>query len=257
MSSLFDLTGQVALISGATRGIGRAIGAAMAQHGARVIVSSESADDCRRVADEFCARGWDAIAIAADVAERAQVERLFALSVEQRRRIDILVCCAGVAPPPGPSAAVSDHDWDRVFNVNLRGAHWLTSLALPAMAERRHGSVILISSIAGLRGNKGLGVYALSKAALAQLARNLSVEWGPSNVRVNAISPGLIQTDFAQPLLASEEFMRRRIAATPLRRVGTPEDIAGVAVMLAAPAGAFITGQNLIVDGGTLIGDGS
>jgi NAD(P)-dependent dehydrogenase (short-subunit alcohol dehydrogenase family) len=134
---------------------------------------------------------------------------------------------------------------------------WLTSALLPAMADGGGGSVVLMASIAGVRGNKSLGLYGLSKAGLAQLARNLAVEWGPANIRVNAISPGVIDTEFARPLTDNPEVLQRRLALTPLRRVGRPEEVAALAMLLAAPGGAFISGQNLIVDGGTTIGDGN
>jgi len=167
------------------------------------------------------------------------------------------VCNAGVAPHAGPIASATDADWDLTMTVNLRSALWLTSLVIPGMAQRRDGVVILTASLSSVRGNKGIGLYGLSKAGVAQLARNLAVEWGPANVRVNAISPGVIATEFARPLTDNETVLARRLALTPLRRVGEPAEIAGVAVMLAARAGAFITGQNLIVDGGTLISDGN
>lgn len=125
------------------------------------------------------------------------------------------------------------------------------------MADGGGGSVVLMASIAGVRGNKSLGLYGLSKAGLAQLARNLAVEWGPANIRVNAISPGVIDTEFARPLTDNPEVLQRRLALTPLRRVGRPEEVAALAMLLAAPGGAFISGQNLIVDGGTTIGDGN
>jgi NAD(P)-dependent dehydrogenase (short-subunit alcohol dehydrogenase family) len=157
----------------------------------------------------------------------------------------------------GPISSSSDADWSLTMTVNLRSVLWLTNLVIPQMAERRDGTVIITSSIAGVRGNKAIGLYGLSKAANAQLARNLAVEWGPSNVRVNAISPGVIRTEFARPMLDNERVMERRLSLTPLRRVGTPQEVAGVAVMLASAAGAFMTGQNVIVDGGTTIGDGN
>jgi NAD(P)-dependent dehydrogenase (short-subunit alcohol dehydrogenase family) len=294
-ASLFDLRGQVALVTGGTRGIGRAIAERMAEAGAQVIVSSEDAAACETAAAEMREQrreqgltqgrepepgqgrgpepepeqgrrrgpaqdreqGRDVIAVPCDVSSRAELEALVARATALRGRIDTLVCNAGVAPHMGPIATASDHDWDLTMTVNLRSVLWLTSLVIPAMAERGGGSVIITSSIAGIRGNKAIGLYAISKAASAELARNLAVEWGPRNVRVNAISPGLIRTDFARPLLDNPEVMSRRIALTPLRRTGEPDDIAGVAVMLAARAGAFITGQNLIVDGGTTIGDGN
>jgi NAD(P)-dependent dehydrogenase (short-subunit alcohol dehydrogenase family) len=254
---LFRLDGKVALITGATRGIGLAIAEAMAQAGARVVISSNEADECVRVADELRAGGRDALGIQCDVAARDQVEALVRSTWSACGRLDVLVCNAGVAPHMGPLNTASDVDWDLTMTVNLRSVHWLTSLVVPKMAERGGGSVILVSSIAGVRGNKAIGLYGMSKAAGAQLARNLAVEWGPQNVRVNAISPGLIRTQFASPLLSNETGLERRLSLTPLRRVGEPHEIAGVAVMLACPAGAFITGQNLIVDGGTTISDGN
>jgi NAD(P)-dependent dehydrogenase (short-subunit alcohol dehydrogenase family) len=172
-------------------------------------------------------------------------------------QIDVLVCNAGVAPHWGPIATSSSRDWDVTMAVNLRSVVRLTTLVIPGMALRRDGAVILTSSIAGLRGNRAVGLYALSKAAVAQLARNLAVEWGPSNVRVNAVSPGVINTEFARPLLDDPATTARRVALTPLRRVGEPREVAGIAVMLASAAGAFVTGQNIVVDGGTLVGDGS
>lgn len=284
-SSLFDLRGKVALVTGATRGIGRAIAARMAEAGAKVILSSEDAEACAATAAELRGEGrgdsgedgrgerrgegravglgqrrgegYDVIGIPCDVSEQSAVVSLVARAIEQRGRIDILVCNAGVAPHMGPLATVSDSDWDLTMTINLRSVLWLTSLVIPGMAERGGGSVIITSSIAAIRGNKSIGLYSLSKASSAALARNLAVEWGPRNVRVNAIAPGLIRTEFARPLLDNAEVMKRRLALTPLRRVGEPDEIAGVAVMLAAPAGAFITGQTIVVDGGTLIGDGN
>jgi NAD(P)-dependent dehydrogenase (short-subunit alcohol dehydrogenase family) len=256
-ATLFSLHGRVALVTGATRGIGRAIATRMMEAGAQVIVSSEDAAACQHAANELRTGGGDAIGIACDVSSRSDVEALVTRSHELRGRIDTLVCNAGVAPHMGPIATASDRDWDLTMTVNLRSILWLTSLVIPDMAARGGGSVIITSSIAGIRGNKALGLYGVSKAAGAELARSLAVEWGPRNVRVNAISPGVIRTEFARPLLDNPEIMTRRIALTPLRRVGEADEIAGVAVMLAAAAGAFITGQNLVVDGGTTIGDGN
>ncbi len=251
------LHGQVALVTGATRGIGRAIAERMAETGAQVIVSSEDGAACETAAAEMRARGLDVMGLPCDVSSKPEVEALVVRALELRGRIDTLICNAGVAPHMGPIATASDREWDLTMTVNLRSVLWLTSLVIPGMAERGGGSVIITSSIAGLRGNKAIGLYGLSKAASAELARNLAVEWGPRNVRVNAISPGLIRTEFARPLLDNPEVTARRLALTPLRRAGEPDEIAGVAVMLAARAGAFITGQNLVVDGGTTIGDGN
>jgi NAD(P)-dependent dehydrogenase (short-subunit alcohol dehydrogenase family) len=256
-SALFDLTGKVALLTGATRGIGLSIATEMARAGARVAISSNEPQPCREVAAGLRAQGLDVIGIPCDVSERAQLATLVRETLAQHARIDVLVCNAGVAPHMGPIAGASDADWDLTMTVNLRSALWLTSLVIPAMAQRGDGVVILTASLSSMRGNRGLGLYGLSKAGVAQLARNLAVEWGPRNVRVNAISPGVIATEFARPLTDDEGLLARRLALTPLRRLGEPSEIAGVAVMLAARAGAFITGQNLIVDGGTLISDGN
>lgn len=256
-AGLFELTGKVALVTGATRGIGFAIAEEMARAGAQVIISSNEIEACESTAEGFRKRGWRAIGIPCDVGSRLELERLVQDSLVQLGRIDVLVCNAGIQPPHGPLGERSEADWDQTMTVNLRSMLWLTSLVIPQMAARRDGSVILMASIAALRGNKAIGLYALSKAACTQLARNLAVEWGPSNVRINSIAPGLIATDFSNSLMAQSEALSRRLAATPLRRVGEASEIAGVALMLAARAGAFITGQNLVVDGGTVISDGN
>lgn len=254
---LFDLTGKVALITGATRGIGLAIAEEMARAGAEVIVSSNEVEACTTVAAGLLGAGLKASAAPCDVGSRSALERLVAEVLTRHGRIDILVCNAGIQPPHGPLHERTDEDWDATMTVNLRSVLWLTGLVIPQMAARRAGSVILMASISALRGNKSIGLYALTKAACAQLARNLAMEWGPSNVRVNSIAPGLIATDFSRSLMTNPEALKRRLALTPLRRVGEPAEIAGVAVMLAARAGAFVTGQNLVVDGGTVISDGN
>jgi NAD(P)-dependent dehydrogenase (short-subunit alcohol dehydrogenase family) len=256
-ASLFDLTDKVALVTGGTSGIGAAIAEQFALAGARVVIASEDAAECEQVAAGMRRNGHAVTGAACDVTYRREVEDLVAAVTELHGRVDIMVCSAGVAPPAGPIASTTDRDWDRTMTINLRCLLWLTNLVIPGMAERRDGSVIFISSIAGLRGNKALGLYGLSKAGSAQLARNLAVEWGPSNVRVNAISPGVIETRFAVPMLNDADLTTRRIALTPLRRIGKPHEVAGVALLLASRAGAFITGQNIVVDGGTMIGDGN
>jgi NAD(P)-dependent dehydrogenase (short-subunit alcohol dehydrogenase family) len=257
MGLLFDLTGQTALVTGATQGLGLAIAEVLAEQGARVIVSDLDAAACERVAAALRSRGMRVEGLPADLAHAGEVERLATQAQAAFGGIDILVSNAGIQGPRGPLAAATDDDWQRVFEVNLRAAVRLTTHLIPSMAARGGGSVVLMSSIAGLRGNGAIGLYGLSKAALAQLARNLAVEWGPQGVRVNAVSPGLIRTPLAAGLLGDEAFMARRLHATPLRRVGEPNEIAGVVAMLASRAGGFITGQNLVVDGGTTISDGS
>lgn len=257
MDDLFGLHGQLALVTGAAQGLGLAIATALGEHGAAVMLADLDADGARRQARALCARGIDAVAIGCDMGDRQSVQRLAEDAARWRGGVDILVCNAGIQGPAAPLHAVSNEDWQRVFDVNLRGSAALALALLPPMAERGAGRVILMSSIAGLRGNGAIGLYGMSKAALAQLARNLAVEWGPRGICVNAISPGLIRTPLGAQLLADEAFMRRRTALTPLRRVGEPHEVAGVAVMLAGRAGGFITGQNIVVDGGTLISDGS
>jgi len=251
VTALFDLSGRVALVTGATQGLGLAITETLARHGAQVLVSDRDAGDCDRTAAALRAQGHAAQAIAADLSVPAQVQAL----CDAVQQVDVLVCNAGIQGPAGPLAQAGDADWRAVFDVNVHAAVQLTSRLLPGMAVRGGGRVILMSSIAGLRGNKSIGVYGMSKAALAQLARNLAVEWGPRGVTINAISPGLIRTPLAQRLIDDPSFITRRLDATPLRRVGEPHEVAGVVVMLASAAGAFITGHNLVVDGGTTISD--
>ena len=250
---MFDLTGRTALVTGATQGIGLAIAQALTQHGARLILSDRDDAACVRVAQELQRAGHDVVPIATDLAHEESIDAL----CKSAGPIDVLVCNAGIQGPAGPSALATNDDWQQVMDVNLRAAVRLSARLIPGMAARGGGSVVLMSSIAGLRGNRAIGLYGLSKAALAQLARNLAVEWGPQGVRVNAVSPGLVRTPLATQLMADEAFMKRRMQATPLRRVGEPQEIAAVVLMLASPAGGFITGQNLVVDGGTTISDGS
>ena len=255
--SPFDLTGKTAVVTGSTRGIGRAIAEAMARAGATVVVSSEDAGETDSVAACLKADGHDVHGIPCDVTDPAQCQALVAGAIGLCGGIDILVCNAGITGKPGPIAAMDMTDYARVMDVNLTSMVTLTKQALPHIAMRPGGSVILIASIAALRGNGAINAYAIAKAGVVQLARNLAVEWGPRGVRVNAISPGLIATALSEPLLADEAFMARRMAMTPLRRPGTPEDVAGAALFLASPAGGFVAGHNLVVDGGTVITDGS
>jgi NAD(P)-dependent dehydrogenase (short-subunit alcohol dehydrogenase family) len=256
MHELFDLSGKVAIVTGGTRGIGLATATVLAELGAQVVVSSENANACTNVEQELKSRNLKVSATPCDVGEYHRIEHLINRTIEQFQRIDVLVCCAGIAPHFGAVASASDADWELTMRVNLQANVWITNLAIPHMQERG-GSVVFVSSISALRGNKNIGIYAMSKAGLAQLARDLAITWGPSKVRVNAVSPGLIRTEFARLMLEDEALMKRRVAMTPLRRVGEVGDIAGVIAMLVSPAGAFITGQNIVVDGGTVVSDGS
>jgi NAD(P)-dependent dehydrogenase (short-subunit alcohol dehydrogenase family) len=248
---LFDLSGKVAIVTGSTRGIGLAIARAFRNQGARVVISSENAGDSAQVG-----RDLDTLAIPADVADDAQLAALVEGTINHFGRLDILVCNAGITGRPGPFATIDMDDYDRVMAVNLRSQIRLCNLALPHIASVGGGAAILVSSLSGLRGNGAINAYALAKAGVAQLARNLAVEWGPRNVRVNALSPGFIRTELSMPLLADAGFMARRMQMTPLRRPGEVDEVAGAAIFLASPAGAFVTGHNLVVDGGTLVTDG-
>lgn len=250
--TMFDLSGKSAIVTGSTRGIGKAITEALIAQGARVVISSEDGEDTARVAAELGMPGCPC-----DVADDAALVRLVEFAKAELGGLDLLICNAGITGQPGPLAELDMDDYARVMAINLRSQVVLCNLALPHIAAGGGGSAVLISSLAGLRGNSRINAYALAKAGVAQLARNLAVEWGPRGVRVNAISPGFIATDLSQPLLDNAEFMARRMAMTPLRRPGTPAEVAGAAVFLATDAGAFVTGHNLVVDGGTLVTDGS
>ena len=254
--SLFDLSGKVAIVTGSSRGIGKAIAMQMALHGARVVISSRKAESCAAVVAEIAAAGGTAMAQAAHVGHKEELEALVNTTISRWGRIDVLVCNAATNPHFGPSISITDAALEKVIQTNLYSNIWLCNLTLPRMAERKDGAVIIISSVAGFYGTQLLGAYAISKAADMQLARNLAVEWGPHNIRVNCIAPGVIRTHFAKALWADPERAAALARRYPLRRLGEPEDVAGIAVMLAARAGNFITGQTVVVDGGGLIGGG-
>jgi NAD(P)-dependent dehydrogenase (short-subunit alcohol dehydrogenase family) len=248
--TLFDLTGKTAIVTGSSRGIGRAIAAALAEAGAGVVISSRKEDQCEAVAAELRAAGRRALGIAAHVADKAQLKRLVERTRAELGAPDILVCCAGVNPHYGPLVEIEDGAFDRIMAANVRNILYLASLVLPDMAARRDGAIVILSSIAGLRASRGLGGYAISKAAEMQLARSLAQEWGAHNIRVNCIAPGLIRTEFARALWEDETLVAKRLDVTPLARLGEPEDIAGAALLLASPAGRYITGQTIVIDGG-------
>jgi NAD(P)-dependent dehydrogenase (short-subunit alcohol dehydrogenase family) len=251
---LFDVAGKVALITGSSRGIGRAIAERMAEMGAKVVISSRKADACEDVANAIRAKGGKAIAHAASISDRGALQGLVDRTIDEWGRIDVLVCNAAVNPYFGPLLNITDDAFDKIMASNVRSNIWLCQMVIPQMAERREGSVIVISSIAGLKGNTTLGAYGISKAADFQLVRNLAVEYGPSNIRVNAIAPAIIRTDFARRLWEDPEIYARAIKAYPLRRIGEPDEVAGAAIFLASQAGAFVTGQVLTIDGGMTIG---
>ena len=253
--NLFNLNGQVAVITGSLRGIGQAIARRMAQHGARVVISSRKQPACDAVAsainNEFGT--GRAIAVAANISAKPELENLAAEATREFGRIDIVVCNAASNPYYGPQADIADEQFRKILDNNIIANHWLINFCVPQMIERRSGSIIIVSSIAGLRGSPVIGAYGISKAADMQLARNLAVEYGQHNIRVNCIAPGLIKTDFARALWEDEALLAKRTATTPLRRIGEPDEIAGAAVFLASAAGSFMTGQSLVIDGGVTI----
>ncbi len=253
--SLFDLTGKVALITGSTKGIGLAIARRMAQAGARVVISSRNQDACDEVASAINADGGEAVAIACNINYKEQLRLLVEKTSAHFGGIDILVCNAALNPYYGPSQDIPDDAFDKIMNANIGSAHRLCQLTLPGMAARGGGAVIIVSSIAGLKGSTVLGAYGISKAADMQMARNLAVEWGPRNIRVNCIAPGLIRTDFARALWENPETYAATVAKYPLRRIGEPDEIAGAAIFLASQAGSFTTGQTFVIDGGGTIAD--
>ena len=249
----FDLTNKVAIITGSSRGIGRSIAETMAGLGAKVVVSSRRAEACESVAAAIRDRGGEATVIPCNVSRKNEVDALVAGTLTHYGQIDILVCNAAVNPVFGPLAQLSDEAFDKIMGANVKSNIWLANLVIPGMAARGGGAVVIISSIGGLRGSDMLGAYGISKAADFALARALAVEWGPRNVRVNCIAPGLVKTDFARALWEDEARLAVRTARTPLRRIGLPEEIGPIAAFLASPAASFITGEIIVADGGVTI----
>jgi NAD(P)-dependent dehydrogenase (short-subunit alcohol dehydrogenase family) len=251
-TSLFSLAGKVAIVTGSSRGIGRAIAERMAEHGAKVVISSRKPEPCAQVRDVINAAHGEgsAISIPANISSKDELRHLVDETTRRLGRVDIVVCNAASNPYYGPLGGIEDDQFRKILENNVIANHWLINFAAPQMIERKNGAIIIVSSIGGLRGSPVIGAYNVSKAADFQLARNLAVEYGPHNVRVNCIAPGLIKTDFARALWEDAETLKRRTENTPLRRIGEPDEIAGAAVFLASQAGAFMTGQSLVIDGG-------
>jgi dehydrogenase/reductase SDR family protein 4 len=250
---LFSLAGKVAVVTGSTRGIGRALVEQMALAGAKVVVSSRKPEACDKTLAELTAAGHEAIAVPCNVGYKDQCERLIRTTLDTWGRVDALVLNAAINPYFGPMQDMSDDVFDKMIATNLKAQFWLCKLVCPQMAGLGGGAIVIISSIAALRGNSMQGMYGLCKAADIQLARNLALEWGAQGIRANAISPGLVKTDFARVLYENPERLKRRLESIALGRLGEPNDIAGIAVCLASDAGRFITGQNFVVDGGETI----
>ncbi|KCZ83207.1 short chain dehydrogenase/reductase family oxidoreductase [Hyphomonas adhaerens MHS-3] len=250
--SLFDLTGKVAVITGSSRGIGKAIAEAMADAGAKVTISSRKPGPCQEVANAINEKHGDgtAIAVPANISSKEDLQAMVDATNKAFGKIDICVCNAASNPYYGPMSGIEDDAFAKILQNNIISNNWLIQMCAPQMRERKDGAVIIVSSIGGLRGSPVIGAYNISKAADFQLARNLATEFGVDNIRVNCIAPGLIKTDFAKALWDNPDTLKRSLAGTPLKRIGEPEEIAGAAVYLASKAGAYMTGQMLVVDGG-------
>ena len=254
MENMFDLTGKVAVVTGSTKGIGRAIAEQMAFHGASVVVSSRKEDACATVTNEIndaIGEGkGKAVSIPCHIGYKEQLQGLVDETRNRLGSVDILVCNAAVNPYYGSMADIPNSASEKILDCNVKSNHWLCQMVLPEMVEHKDGVILIVSSVGGLHGSTVLGTYAISKAADMQLARNIASEYGPHNIRANAIAPGLIRTDFARALWENPETLKASTANASLRRIGEPEEIGGVAVFLASRAGSFITGQTVVVDGG-------
>lgn len=255
MDSL-SLKNKTAIVTGSSRGIGRAIAIAYARAGARVVITSRKADACAAVVDQIRSEGLEATAIACNISRKEEVLGLVEQTEKVYGTVDVLVCNAAVNPYYGPMSGISDEAFSKVMDVNIRSNLWLVNRTAPGMAAKGGGSVVIISSIAGLTGSRVLGAYGISKAADMSLARSLALEWGKQGIRTNCIAPGLIKTDFAKALWDNPETLANALKSSPLNMIGEPEDIAGAALLLGSDAGRFITGTTIVIDGGATIGGG-
>ena len=254
-ADLFSLRGTVALVTGATSGIGLATVRLLASAGATTVLSGLAEQRPEDLAASLADEGLAVVGTPCDVTDPAQLDELVGSTLDRFGRIDTVLANAGVALDTGPHTTTTDAQLDRMLDLHVRSVLRLANRTLPVMAEHGGGAFVVMSSIAGLRGNRFLGGYGITKAANAQLVRNLAVQWGARGVRVNAISPGVIATDFARPITDDVAAAPVRLGRTPLGRFGTPDEVAGAVLWLASPAGAFVTGQNIVIDGGTLVAD--
>lgn len=256
--SQFDLTDKVAIITGSSRGIGKAIAEEMAVQGAKVVISSRKADACDAAAAAINSEHGEgtAIAVPANISSKEDLQNLVDQTRKAFGKVDILVCNAASNPYYGPMSGIADEQFHKILQNNIVSNHWLIQMVAPEMLEREKGAIVIISSIGGFTGTATIGAYNISKAADFQLARNLATEYGKKGVRVNCIAPGVIQTDMARALWENPKLMAYVENATPLGRIGQPHEIAGTAVFLASDASTFMTGQSVTVDGGTTIAAG-
>jgi len=250
---MFSLKGKVAIITGSSKGIGKASAEEMAKLGAKVVISSRKAEVCEQVAKGIRDAGGEAIAIPCHVFYKEQLQALVDKTLAQWGKIDILMCNAAASTFMGPMHQASDQDFDKMLGTNLRSNFWLCNMVAPKMPPG--GSIIMLGSIAGITGQRFIGIYGVTKAAEAALARNLAVEWGPKGIRANVIAPGVIKTDLARALWENKAIHDSIANAAALGRIGEPKEIAGLACFLASDAASFITGQTIVADGGATIGD--
>ena len=252
---MFDLTGKSAIITGSSKGIGKSIAMQMALQGAKVVVSSRKVDVCEETAKEINAacegKDGEAIVIPCNISDKAAMQMLVDETRNQFGKVDILVCNAATNPFFGSLLDIQEEAFDKVMNNNIKSNHLLCNMVLPEMIERKDGNIIIVSSVGGLRGSSVLGAYDISKAADIMLVKNLAIEFGPHNVRTNAIAPGLFRTDFAKALWENPDILKQSTATCPLRRIGEPDEIGGAAVFLASSAGSFVNGHTLVIDGGS------
>lgn len=254
MTALFDLSGKAAIVTGSSRGIGRASAELLAALGCDVVISSRDLAACEAVASEINSReGGRAVAVRASIGQKADIEALVADAFAAFPHIDSLVCNAATNPYYGPMSGISDEQFEKVFRNNVLANHWLIQTVAGAMPEGRPGSIIIVSSIGALRGTLAIGAYNVTKAADLQLARNLALEFGPRGLRVNCVLPGLIRTDFARAIWEDEAKLTASLVGTPLGRIGEPDDVAGSVAFLVSDAARYVTGQNIVVDGGATV----
>lgn len=247
---LFQLDGKVALITGASKGIGEAIARGLAEFGAKVVVSSRKQEAVDAVAEAFRGDGLEAIGIAANMGNIEQAHALVDKTVAAYGGLDIIINNAAANPVFGPIQQTEERAFDKIIDVNLKGPFELCKKAYPVLKERGGGSIINISSIGGLTPESGIGIYSVSKAGINNLTKAMAQDWGADNIRVNAICPGLIKTKFSEALWNNEAILKRFLQHIPLKRAGTADDIAGLAVYLASDAAAYCTGGIYMIDGG-------